>query len=189
MGDAAAGGPFGRRWTTLRGAGAARERVQGKRLGQLCHQLVLDPLHASSRRRLEVVVPVQVQKPVNHITHKLRRPRSLERARLCHSIVETKVELAMQRALLRRLCICQAWLCGGMVEGDDIRGAFVLKEGLVYTRHFFGADQMQAKLEGSLWKMNMEEMPGDAPEQGKIDAAHALPVSNRQMAAHGGVPR
>lgn len=139
---------------------------------------VFRTLHFFARGGFEVVIAGEVEQSVDDVAGQLGLPGGAELAGLGDGVVEADEDFAVQGV------VRGAWGVRGVVEGDDVGGAFVLEEGFVETGHFPRGDEVDAEFALCGVKMFREQMARDLPEQGQVHGARALAVADLEEAGH-----
>jgi hypothetical protein len=76
-----------------------------------------------------------------------------------------------------------------VIERDDVGGTFVVEERLVDAGHLGRANEVDGQFKLRDAELSLEDVKGDAAEQGGINPADALAVANRKRPAHLAWPR
>ena len=112
---------------------------------------------------------------MNHVAGQFALPGGFEFLRLFHRVVETDEQFPVQSVRSHRLQV---------IEGDDIRRAFMLEKRFVDSRHFRSADKMDAQFVFLHAKRFLQKPARDPAEQGSVNAADALAVLEDQGPVH-----
>jgi len=104
-------------------------------LDQAAGQGVFPAFHDAPVGRFQIIITGQVEQTMDDISAEFFRPGCPPFCGLFQGVGDTDETLAMQVRLR-----------GAVVEGDDVRAAFVAEVIPIEPRHFLGADEVDADL-------------------------------------------
>src|SRR5260221_7232311 len=156
-----------------------------------------------------------MQEAVHDVAHQLGFPKGVESPALANGFIEADKQLATNQrggvasARFRKAAAWQApgrrrgtlvlWGLreltrsrpglAGVIEGDDIRCAFVVEEGFVEAGDFRRTDEMNGQIEMPGRQQVFQQRGDNAAEQRQINGAEPLAIAQAEPAAHWPLPR
>jgi hypothetical protein len=151
-------------------------------------EAVLHFLHKQAIIRGVIIVPPEMEYPVDDVPDNFGVRGGFEFARLCYGNGNTDENFALQGCGERPPAptLYPGTRENGivMIKCDDVGWAFVGKEFLVDASHFIFRNQMNAKGEMSQFEIIRKQRPSDLLQVMGIDSAGSLPTANGKCTGH-----
>ena len=146
-----------------------RDGGQPKPFFKPAHQSVFFAFHGATLCRFKIVVALQVQNSMDHITDHLRLPRGFELLRLLATNERADEQLAMKFG----------WI--GVGKGDDIRRSFVPQEILIYSGHLFRPDQVNPEFVSVQPEFHLQKMTDNLADDRNSHRQLSLAIADDQQ--------